>query len=90
MSSTRSKALGPTRASRCALRRSSFLRAAKLTTLAQIINSTPVWARIYYLVRTGHPQKALAFAIENEQHIQKLETTFVTYFKKWLEAPDHR
>ena len=25
---------------------------------AQIINKTPVWARIYYLLRTGYPQKA--------------------------------
>ncbi|KAL8276338.1 hypothetical protein RQP46_011263 [Phenoliferia psychrophenolica] len=56
----------------------------------EIINKTPVWASMYYLIRTGHSQKALAFALENEPHIQKHEATFVTYFKKWLESPDRR
>ncbi|KAK4705630.1 nuclear pore complex protein Nup93, partial [Phenoliferia sp. Uapishka_3] len=60
------------------------------TTRLEMINSTPVWARMYYLLRIGQPKKALQFAQENERQIQKLENTFVTYFKKWIDSPDHR
>ncbi|KAM0790861.1 hypothetical protein ACM66B_004702 [Microbotryomycetes sp. NB124-2] len=56
----------------------------------EIVNNTPVWARMYYLLRAGHAQEALAFATENESHIQKLEKSFVAYFKAWLDSPDRR
>lgn len=54
------------------------------------MNNTPVWARIYYLLRSGHAKDALEFATENEPHIQKLEKSFVPYFKAWLDSPDRR
>ncbi|BGP26679.1 nuclear pore complex protein Nup93 [Rhodotorula toruloides] len=56
----------------------------------EIANNTPVWARIYYLLRSGHAKEALAFATENESAIQKLEKSFVPYFKAWLDSPDRR
>ncbi|GAA6006571.1 linker nucleoporin NIC96 [Rhodotorula paludigena] len=56
----------------------------------EIANNTPVWARIYYLLRSGHAKEALAFATENEAAIQKLEKSFVPYFKAWLDSPDRR
>ena len=56
----------------------------------QIANNTPVWARIYYLLRSGHAKEALAFATENEAALQKLEKSFVPYFKAWLDSPDRR
>lgn len=57
---------------------------------SQIANNTPVWARMYYLLRSGHAKEALAFATENESAISKLEKSFVPYFKAWLDAPDRR
>ncbi|SCZ89311.1 BZ3500_MvSof-1268-A1-R1_Chr1-1g01098 [Microbotryum saponariae] len=56
----------------------------------EIANNTPVWARIYYLLRAGHPFEALAFATENEAQIQKLEKSFVAYLKAYLDSPDQR
>lgn len=56
----------------------------------EIVNNTPVWARIYYLLRAGHANEALAFATENEAHIQKLEKSFVAYLKAWLDSSDRR
>ncbi|GAA96311.1 uncharacterized protein L969DRAFT_95409 [Mixia osmundae IAM 14324] len=56
----------------------------------QLANNTPVWARIFFLLRAGHPQEALSFALENEQSIQKLERSFIPYFKAWLDSPDRR
>ncbi|GAA5938812.1 linker nucleoporin NIC96 [Sporobolomyces koalae] len=56
----------------------------------EIANSTPIWARIYYLLRAGHSKEALEFAIENERAIEGLEKSFVAYFKAWLDSPDRR
>lgn len=56
----------------------------------QIASNTPVWARMYYLLRSGHSKEALEFAVENERTIEGLEKSFVAYFKAWLESPDRR
>ncbi|GAA5897343.1 linker nucleoporin NIC96 [Sporobolomyces salmoneus] len=56
----------------------------------EIANNTPVWARIYYLLRSGHSKEALDFALENERSIEGLEKSFVAYFKAWLDSPDRR
>ncbi|GAA5959783.1 hypothetical protein JCM3765_000101 [Sporobolomyces pararoseus] len=56
----------------------------------EIANNTPIWARIYYLLRSGHSKEALEFAIENERSIEGLEKSFVAYFKAWLDSPDRR
>ncbi|GAA6011273.1 hypothetical protein JCM11491_006780 [Sporobolomyces phaffii] len=56
----------------------------------EIVNDTPVWARMYYLLRSGHAKEALDFALENERSIQGLEKSFVAYFKAWLDSPDRR
>lgn len=45
---------------------------------------------MYYLLRSGHAHEALEFATENEAHIQKLEKSFVPYFKAWLDSEDRR
>lgn len=58
--------------------------------MVQIANNTPIWARIYYLLRSGHAREALEFATENEAHLQKLEKSFVPYFKAWLDSEDRR
>ncbi|KAM0753758.1 NIC-domain-containing protein [Meredithblackwellia eburnea MCA 4105] len=56
----------------------------------EIANSVPIWARIYYLLRSGHAKEALEFAVENEGHIQRLEKNFVGYFRDWLTSEDRR
>ncbi|GAA5876807.1 hypothetical protein JCM16303_006291 [Sporobolomyces ruberrimus] len=56
----------------------------------EIASNTPVWARMYYLLRSGHSKEALEFAVENERTIEGLEKSFVAYFKAWLESPDRR
>ena len=53
-------------------------------------NNTPIWARIFLLLRAGHPEEALNFATDNEQCLQKLERGFLSYFKAWLDSPDKR
>lgn len=53
-------------------------------------NNQPIWARIFMLLRAGYPDEALAFATENEAHLQRLERSFLSYFKAWLDSPDKR
>ncbi|TPX50338.1 hypothetical protein SeLEV6574_g00939 [Synchytrium endobioticum] len=52
-----------------------------------VINDTPIWAQVFFLVRTGHHQQALAF-VESRQN--EFENEFVTAFKSWVESPDRR
>ena len=51
----------------------------------QIANNLPLWATLFYLLRSGHEKEALAFVAEQESHFTKLEKTFVAYFKAWIE-----
>ncbi|TPX38061.1 hypothetical protein SmJEL517_g00295 [Synchytrium microbalum] len=52
-----------------------------------VVNDTPIWAQVFYLVRTGHTAQALAF-VETRQN--EFENEFVTAFKAWVESPDRR
>ncbi|MBW0496005.1 hypothetical protein O181_035720 [Austropuccinia psidii MF-1] len=56
----------------------------------EIINNTPVWARIFYLLRIGHVPEAVQFTKNNEQNIRKTEPNFLSYFSSWASSTDHR
>ncbi|WFC93471.1 nuclear pore complex subunit [Malassezia brasiliensis] len=48
---------------------------------------TPLWAHLFYLVRTGHGAEALQCAHANEAVLQRADGAFLAYFKAWLDAP---
>lgn len=52
--------------------------------------SQPLWAKLFYLVRTGHTREALDEALAHRQAIEHREDSFVAHFRLWLESPDHR
>ncbi|TIA94364.1 hypothetical protein E3P81_00121 [Wallemia ichthyophaga] len=56
----------------------------------EIISGQPLWAMLFTLLRTGHPNEALDLAIENEEALGKTEREFVPYFKSWLDSPHQR
>ncbi|ORX54262.1 NIC-domain-containing protein [Piromyces finnis] len=58
----------------------------------ELINNTPVWAQIYYLIRSGHYNDALKYviSIEHELRSREEDSNFVDYFKAWLESPDKK
>lgn len=58
--------------------------------MAQIINKSPLWARLFYLIRSGHAREALALAKREEGHIRKVDATFVAHFAAWVESPEGR
>ncbi|OUM66484.1 hypothetical protein PIROE2DRAFT_40773 [Piromyces sp. E2] len=58
----------------------------------ELINNVPVWAQIYYLIRSGHYNEALKYvlSIEHELRSREEDSNFVDYFKAWLESPDRK
>jgi hypothetical protein len=58
--------------------------------ILQLVQGQPVWARIFYLVRTGHVQEALGEALHYQQAIEHREASFVSHFRTWIESLDRR
>lgn len=54
----------------------------------ELIAGQPLWAKLFYLIRTGHPEQCLQEAMLHENAISMKERHFVTYLKSWLSAPN--
>lgn len=52
----------------------------------EIINNVPVWALLYYMVRTGHIEEALEFTMQTEKSFQKIERSFPSYMKAFASS----
>jgi nuclear pore complex protein Nup93 len=50
----------------------------------------PLWAKLFYLVRTGRTLEALAEALQFQPAIEIREPSFVNHFKTWIESPDRK
>ncbi|KAK2462123.1 hypothetical protein APHAL10511_006586 [Amanita phalloides] len=56
----------------------------------ELVAGQPLWARLYYLVRTGHIHEALEEALKFQQAIEHREASFVSHFKAWIESVDRK
>ncbi|KAL4069265.1 nucleoporin-interacting protein NIC96 [Scleroderma citrinum] len=56
----------------------------------EIVAGQPLWAKLFYLLRTGHAQEALDEAIRCQAAIEHREPSFVSHFRSWIESPDRR
>lgn len=56
----------------------------------ELVAGQPVWAKLYYLIRTGHPTEALEEALRFHQAIESREASFVDHFRTWIESPDRK
>jgi nuclear pore complex protein Nup93 len=56
----------------------------------KLVAGQPLWAKLYYLVRTGHSAEALQEAQLHQAAIDHREPSFVSHFKTWIESPDRR
>ena len=54
-----------------------------------LINGTPIWACIFYLVRCGYLREAYNFASQYEFNLLKTEPNFVAYLKAFIETEDN-
>ncbi|KII86506.1 hypothetical protein PLICRDRAFT_114494 [Plicaturopsis crispa FD-325 SS-3] len=56
----------------------------------ELVAGQPLWARLFYLVRTGHASEALGEALHYQQAIEHREASFVNHFRAWIESPERR
>lgn len=67
-----------------------FYRGGEWQDRIELVASQPLWAKLFYLVRTGYTQEALHEAVQYQQAIEHREDSFVSHFKAWIESPDRR
>ncbi|KAG8844288.1 hypothetical protein FRB96_003224 [Tulasnella sp. 330] len=56
----------------------------------ELIASKPLWAQMFYLIRTGNLKEALDVAISCEKQLNAREPNFVTALRAWVESSDRR
>ena len=55
----------------------------------KLVNKTPIWAQLYYLVRAGYLKDAQQVVLERQDIFETLGSSFALYFKAWVESPAH-
>lgn len=55
----------------------------------EIVNNVPIWALIYFMIRSGCLKDALEFTIANREAFEKLGSSFPIYLKAYVESPSH-
>lgn len=55
----------------------------------EIINNVPIWALIYFMIRSGYLNEALEVTLSNKEAFEKLGSSFPVYFKAYVESPTH-
>lgn len=70
----------------------SFIDSQKLNANGNLlmVNGTPIWALIFYLLRAGCQEEALSLVLEHQAVFKKVEQSFVSYFKAYVNSPDKR
>ncbi|KIY66378.1 nucleoporin-interacting protein NIC96 [Cylindrobasidium torrendii FP15055 ss-10] len=56
----------------------------------QLLKGAPVWAKLFFFVRTGHAEEAIEEARAYQTVIDRHEKGFVAFFTRWLETADRR
>ncbi len=56
----------------------------------ELVAGQPLWAKLFYLIRTGHAQEALEEAMRYQQAIEHRESSFLSHLRAWVESPDRR
>lgn len=68
----------------------SYIEYQKLTSNGNllIVNGLPIWAMIFYLLRCGCEKEALALVEEHVSVFKKVEQSFVSYFRAYVNSVD--
>ncbi|ODQ65805.1 NIC-domain-containing protein [Nadsonia fulvescens var. elongata DSM 6958] len=68
-----------------------YLRAGQWTKPnLEIVNDIPIWAVLYYMLRSGNAKEALDFTNQAELAFQRVDRSFPVYLKAYVNAPDGR
>ncbi|KAF9443620.1 NIC-domain-containing protein [Macrolepiota fuliginosa MF-IS2] len=67
-----------------------FYRNGEWEDRIELVAGQPVWAKLFFLVRTGHVHEALQEALQNQQVIEHREASFISHFRTWIESPERK
>ncbi|EIM91909.1 nucleoporin-interacting protein NIC96 [Stereum hirsutum FP-91666 SS1] len=67
-----------------------FYRGGEWQERIELVAGQPLWAKLFYLVRTGYGDEALREAVQHQAAIEHREDSFVMHFRTWIESPDRR
>lgn len=56
----------------------------------EIADNFPLWAVLYYLIRSGHVKEAVLYTQRNESFFQKVERAFPLYLKEYASSSSKR
>ncbi|KAI0682706.1 nucleoporin-interacting protein NIC96 [Cytidiella melzeri] len=56
----------------------------------ELVSGQPLWAKLFYLVRTGHLQEALNEALRYQAAVEHREASFLSHFRAWVDSADRR
>ncbi|KAJ1311621.1 hypothetical protein OPQ81_010098 [Rhizoctonia solani] len=70
--------------------RCKFYRSGRWNEDLELLRGRPVWAHMFFLIRTGHLREALDVANESADAIERSEQYFLSYLKAWVESSDRR
>ncbi|KAH7100231.1 nucleoporin-interacting protein NIC96 [Auriculariales sp. MPI-PUGE-AT-0066] len=65
-------------------------RSGKWDERLELLGGVPLWAKLFYLIRTGKIEEALQQAEEHAAALNARERAFTTFLKAWAEAPDRK
>lgn len=85
LSSARDRALAYCRVK---LTGSENLWSPELDVITTKDGEVPIWAMIFFLLRSGYSDDALQLAIETESVLRRTDHAFVGVFRVWLDTPD--
>ncbi|PIL30799.1 transporter [Ganoderma sinense ZZ0214-1] len=56
----------------------------------ELVAGQPLWAKLFYLVRTGHVAEAVEEATRYQTAIENRESSFLSHLRAWVDSPDRR
>ncbi|KAG8989623.1 hypothetical protein FRB90_002154 [Tulasnella sp. 427] len=54
----------------------------------ELIAAKPLWAQMFYLIRTGNLREALEVALHSERQLNHSEPHFIAALREWVESTD--
>ncbi|KAM5530437.1 hypothetical protein V8D89_015912 [Ganoderma adspersum] len=56
----------------------------------ELVAGQPLWAKLFYLIRTGHAAEAIEEATHYQTAIENRESSFLSHLRAWVDSPDRR
>ncbi|KAF8588475.1 NIC-domain-containing protein [Ramaria rubella] len=67
-----------------------FYRSGQWEDRLEILNGRPMWAQLFYLLRTGRVEDAVEEAVKNKSVLDSRQRDFVAQFQKWALSDEGR